>query len=106
MEVSLDKGDRPAGLAEAEIKTVGRGMDEPDSFFAAGEGFDPGDVFSRRPAAVVAQAPEDGDVAAELQSPLRARREPLLDVVVFGVIEADGDSIGENLGAVHSPPAI
>jgi len=81
-------------------------MEDADPPLLGDEVVDGLEVPAGRPAAVVSQAPENRNVAAELEGQRAPFLEPAPDVVALGVIEPDADPVGQDLAAVHPPPAV
>ena len=106
LEVAVEDGGFGRGGLHRFVEPVRRAVDDPDPRFAGDEGVDRPKVAPRRPAAVIAQAPKDGHVTAELQGELDAVMKALFDIVMFGMVEPDGDAIGRDLRAVDAAPSI
>ena len=105
LEFALEDGRRSGGLADCGPETVRRPVENPDPFFPGREGVDPPEVLPRRPAAVVAEPPEDGNVAAKPEGQGGALLQSPFDVVTFGVVEPDGNPVGRDFGPVDAAPA-
>ncbi len=106
LELAAEDGRRRRGLADGGEEAVRRAVEDADAALLLDEGVDRPEVGPRRPAAVVAEPPEDRDVAAELEGQGDAGPQPLLDVVALGVVEADGDAVGGDRRAVRPAPAV